>query len=435
MEDLLKYTPEEFVKFLHKKNIRRCCLTYDESSKTTKPSHKALQPIADFLNNDTRDFNKHEGVFLQVTEKYNFLQSAFVHRTVRGQAAGGSRFWRYDSMEDFLRDGLRLSQGMTHKNALAGLWWGGGKGVIARNNAHDFRDPELRKSIFQEYGTFISSLQGCYVTAEDVGTAPADVDDIFANSRFTTCISPEKGGSGNPSDPTARGVARAMEAALHFLDGGGIEGRTVAIQGLGHVGFFLIADLLKKGVGKIVGCDINSDHVTKVQEKIGGEKLAVKLVDKGDVSIFSEPCDVFAPCATGGVLNPETIPMLRTKIVCGAANNQLKDPVRDDKALFDRGVLYVPDFLANRMGIVHCANEQYGYVNNDPAIEQHLDKEWDKSVYQMTLKVLARSKETGETPGVSAVEIADKLSCEPHPIWGHRGRQIIQSLLENRWAE
>lgn len=435
MSNLLASSPSAFVDFLQQHGIRRCYFVYDENERRVLTSHPQLQPIADFMQRDKRDFHEHEGVFLQVTRKHDVLQGAFIHRTNRGMGAGGTRFWPYDSLEQFLRDGLRLSMGMTHKNSLAGLWWGGGKGVIARPPELDFRNKAVRKSIFQEYGEMMSAMQGCYVTAEDVGTNTEDIDSIFSHTRFTTCISPKLGGSGNPSEPTARGVVRGMQAALEFLDGRGLTGRTVAVQGIGNVGAPLLQFLFEHDVARVIACDINADLVARVQKRFGGDKLTLHAVQKGDNAILFEPCDVLAPCATGAILNARTIPKIRARIICGAANNQLEEPERDDRALHERGILYVPDFLVNRMGIVNCANEQYGYVNNDPYIQQHLDREWHHSIYQMTLRVLLLSRTEGIPPGQSAIQLAEKLSRENHPIFGHRGVLIIRSLVENKWHE
>ena len=156
--NLLSRSPQEFIEFLNQENISRFYFIYDDESSTVKPSHSLLQPIADFLQNDKRDFQKHEGLFVQLSSKYDTLLGAFVHRTNRGQAAGGVRYWSYDSMEDYLRDGLRLAKGMTYKNALAGLWWGGGKGVMIHNPEFDKNDRELRDYVYSEYGLFLSSL-------------------------------------------------------------------------------------------------------------------------------------------------------------------------------------------------------------------------------------------------------------------------------------
>ncbi len=433
-QNLLSITPQEFVLFLKQHGIRRCYFVFDTASKSVKASHPELQPLADFFRKDTRDFASHEGIFLQVSKEYDTLQGAFVHRTHRGQAAGGTRYWQYSTMEDFLRDGLRLAKGMTHKNALAGIWWGGGKGIMVHNPSVNKSDETVRKSLYREFGEMMTSLRGCYVTAEDVGTNVTDMMNVFATTRFTTCISPSVGGSGNPSIPTARGVVCGIEAALQFLGLGAIEGKTVAVQGMGNVGSPLINFLFEKKAKKVIAVDINSQLVEKGKKEFAGKNLDAKVVALGDNSILATECDIVAPCATGAIINPVTIPGIKAKIICGAANNQLEDPNRDDDTVFQRGIIYVPDFLANRMGIVTCADEQYGYVNNDPAIEQHLNREWEYSVHQTTLKVLQNSKSKNIAPGHVAVQLAEELSFVNHPIYGHRGEKIIRSVIEDGWS-
>ncbi len=435
MTDLVRLGPLEFVAFLRRERIRRFCFVYEPDTQRVLSSHPQLQPLAEFIGGDRRDFAAHEGLFFQVTARHDTLQGAFVHRTCRGQAAGGVRYWTYDAVEDYIRDGLRLAKGMTHKNALAGLWWGGGKGVMARRPDVDLENSEIRKYLYSEYGLFISSLRGCYVTAEDVGTSVADIASVFSRTRFTTCIPEEWGGSGNPSVPTARGVVSAMEAALEFLGMGELKDKTVAVQGMGNVGGPLIRFLFEKGVGRIVACDINPRQAEALRQESAGLGLDVRAVSCRDDSIFKEECDIFSPNATGAILNPRTIPLLKAKIVCGAANNQLEDPARDDAALFDREIVYVPDFLANRMGIVNAANEQYGYITGDPLFERHLSRDWEHSVFRTTLRVLEESKKTGVPTGRIAVQLAERLSLEQHPIFGHRGRQIIRSLARDRWEE
>lgn len=435
MSDLINLQPKEFIKYLRDLEINRFFFVYNEETKTIIPSHEQLQPIARFIQNDQRDFMEHEGLFFQITKKYDTLQGAFVHRTCRGQGAGGVRYWHYSTIEDYLRDGLRLSKGMTRKNALAGLWWGGGKGVMAHNPEIDKHDPRIRTSIYREYGELMTSIRGCYVTAEDVGTNVEDMANIFSSTRFTTCIPADLGGSGNPSIPTARGVICGMEAALEFNQEGTLEGKTVAVQGMGNVGGPLIRYLFEKKVKKVIASDINTELVKRLKNELKNETLDAKVVERGDNSILTTECDILAPCATGAVLNPRTIPKIKARIVCGAANNQLEDSERDDRLLFEEHVLYIPDFLANRMGIVNCANEQYGFVTDDPFFEKHLARDWEHSIHQTTLRVLKESRETADPPAKVAILMADKLSLQPHPIFGHRGKQIIDSLVAGKWHE
>lgn len=428
MTELLRLSPSAFVDFLRTRGIARFQMVYDETARRLVASHPELESLAAFLGGDPRDFDAHEGIFVQVAPETGVLQAAFVHRTCRGQAAGGVRFWTYDTMEDFLRDGLRLARGMTLKNALAGLWWGGGKGVMARGTGADPADPAARRRIYEEYGAFLTALRGCYVTAEDVGTGPDDMAAIFSRTRFTTCIPDVLGGSGNPSAPTALGVVRGMEAALAHLGMGTLAGKKVAVQGLGHVGEPLLAYLEERGVSRVVGTDVDPRRAEELPRRFPGLDLDVRIVDRGDCAVFTESCDILSPNATGAVLGKHTIPGIAARIVCGAANNQLEDPEADDLRLAERGVLYMPDFLVNRMGIVNCADEQYGYVPGDPEFLKHLGTEWENSIYRLSLQVLKEAETTGRTPHRIALDLAELRSFELHPIHGHRGREIIRGL-------
>ncbi len=433
--DLVRMSPRELVRFLLDSGIRRFHIVPEPDTGVPRASHAALAPLAELVASDRRDHLGHEGLFFQVSREHPTLQGAFVHRTCRGQAAGGVRFWSYDSVEDYLRDGLRLAVGMTRKNALAGLWWGGGKGVMARDPGVDARDAAVRASLYREYGELMTALRGCYVTAEDVGTSVEDMAHVFATTRFTTCIPPALGGSGNPSVPTARGVIAGMEAALEHAGTPGLAGRSVAVQGTGHVGEPLIRFLLERGVERIEAADVDPAVVDRVRADVADPRLVARAVPFGDDSILAAACDILAPCATGAVLNPRTIPTIRARVVCGAANNQLEDPERDDRALHARGVLYVPDFLTNRMGIVTCADEQAGYVPDDPILERHLAPDGKDSIRRTVLEVLATSRSSGEPPSSVATAIADRRSLELHPVFGHRGAAIVRGLVADRWFD
>jgi glutamate dehydrogenase/leucine dehydrogenase len=434
-ERLLEKSPNDFILFLKKNLIKKFFFVFNPITKKIIASHKVLNEIAEEIQNSLHDFENHEGIFIQLSSKNNILLGAFIHRTNRGQAAGGVRNWNYDTMLDYFTDGMRLAKGMTHKNALAGLWWGGGKGVIANNPKYDKNDIEFRKLIYSEYGKFITSLNGCYITAEDVGTSVDDMATIFSNTRFTTCIPNSVGGSGNPSIPTAKGVVAGMEAALEFIEEGSLEGKTIAVQGLGHVAIPLIQFLFEKKAKKIIACDIFEESVQHAKREFRNYNFKATLVEKKDSSILETSCDILAPCATGAILNSHSIPKIKAKIICGATNNQLESPESDDDALMEKGIVYIPDFLTNRMGIVNCADEQAGYVENDPIIERHLSKDWKYSIHQTTLQILDESKRTGISPGKVALKVAHKLSLENNPIYGHRGKLIIESLVKNNWEQ
>lgn len=426
--------PEELLSAMHGAGIRRACLTTNPKTLELETSHPLLEPLRAAVAADKRDYHQHEGCFFEIGRDSGHLLSACVHLTRRGQAAGGVRFFTYETVEGFVRDGLRLSRGMGHKNALAGLWWGGGKGVIARRPGVDHRDPALRQALYQDYGRFVSSLRGCYVTAEDAGTTADDMAQVFATTRYTSCIPYALGGSGNPSELTARGVVVAMEAALDEMGLGSLEGKHLALQGLGHVSFFMIKDLLERRVASIVGADIDEVAVRKVAQTYQGAPLEVKLVEPGDHHILAAKVDVLAPNAVGAMLSARTIPTINAKLVCGGANNQLEEPSADDLRLRERGIVYVPDFLANRMGIVNCANEQYGYIDNDPAILSHLDRDNPVGIFRRCQDVLHKAAASGHTTATEAVKLADELCQELHPILGHRGRQIIDHLLSSGWS-
>ena len=435
MTSPLDMSPQALVDTLNALGQRRASFVFDPQSRALRPSHPQLAHIARAIQDDKRDYHEHEGLFFEIGPETNALMGAFVHRTVRGQAAGGVRLWPYASLRDYLRDGLRLARGMGRKNALAGLWWGGGKGVIARQPGERHNDRSYRDTLYREYGAFISSLRGCYVTAEDAGTTAPDMGQIFRTTRFVTCVPPEVGGSGNPSFATARGVVCAMEGALDALGLGTLQGKRIVMQGAGNVGAAMIQELLDRDVASVIASEIQEAFVRSAQDRFAGKPVELRLVQPADTSIFAEPCDIFAPNALGGVLNPETIPLLQAKIVCGAANNQLLDEQRDDKALDDAGVVYVPDFLCNRMGIVNCANEQYGILPNDPAIQRHFAREWDNALFVVTRRVLERAKRDGITTSDAANALADELSLQPHPIWGHRSRAIIDALVDEHWHD
>jgi glutamate dehydrogenase/leucine dehydrogenase len=275
----------------------------------------------------------------------------------------------------------------------------------------------------------MSALHGCYVTAEDVGTNVNDMDAIFLKTRHTTCISPVLGGSGNPSIPTARGVVKGLEAAFEFV-GRSLKGATISVQGCGHVGLPLIHFLFDHGVSKVIASDVDQ-HDSIIQE-FKGRNFHLNIVEKSDCSILFLDVDAVCPCATGGVLNEETIPQITTKIICGAANNQLRDIKRDDQLLHKLGVLYIPDFLVNRMGIVNCADEHMGIIEDDPKLDLHLGREWNNSIFNLTTRVLQESKMKDKTTQEIALELAEERSLELNPCYGHRSFQVIQWLLKSK---
>lgn len=263
-----------------------------------------------------------------------------VHNSHRGPALGGCRVWCYDSDEAALTDVLRLSRGMTYKNALARLPLGGGKSVVRTDLLR-----VDRVALFEELGNFVEHLGGRYITAEDVNST---LSDMVAVKRRTSHVA-TVGASGNPSPFTAYGVYCAIRASVrHKLQREGLDGLTVAIQGVGETGGRL-AELLKKDHCRIIASDINPAHIEAL-----GKKIDFELVRPEE--IYTVACDIFAPCALGGILNSRTIPGLLCQIVAGSANNQLQTE-EDGDLLSRRGILYAPDYAANAGGVINISCE------------------------------------------------------------------------------
>ena len=226
-----------------------------------------------------------------------------------------------------------------------------------------------------------------------------------------------------------------MEAALATLELGSLQGKTIAVQGYGNVGIPLIRYLLEQGVAKIIAADVDDVRRKQVASEIPDPRLELRLVSRDDSSILWEEADIVSPCATGGVLNCDTIPRISAAIVCGAANNQLRDPVSDGALLAQQGITYVPDFLANRMGITNCADEQSGYVPHDPNYLRHFDAEWEYGIPRLTRRIIENAARSGASTDVEAVQLAEEFASRPHPLMGHRGEKIIAGLVTDRWEE
>ncbi len=428
MMSLLEMHPAVFARSLAETGGRRMALLGDDAGglvagdPAARPLAEAVGPLAELAG--------HEAVFLQAEPGYDALFAAFVHDTTRGQAQGGLRRHAYAKLRDLLRDGLRLSRAMTRKSALAGLWWGGGKGVIA---VEGDLPPADREGLYRAYGRFVTSLAGAYVTAADVGTTPADMAAIHAGTRFVTCVPPDLGGSGEPGSWTAAGVLCAMRAALEATGAGALPGKRVVLQGAGSVGASLLEQLLEAGVGRVVVGEVSAGRRAALADRFGGAPVEIRALAPGDDTLLAEPCDVLAPCALGGVLGPKTIPTLRCRVVCGAANNPLEDELRDGDALAARGIAYVPDVIANRLGIVHCADEHAGSLPNDPAVARHLGDDWEQAIGPTVRRVLAHARREDVSPVRACHALADELAAVPHPLWPGRGRALVASVMAAGW--
>ena len=277
-----------------------------------------------------------------------------IHNTTLGPALGGTRIWNYTTEEEALVDCLRLARGMTYKSAAAGLNLGGGKTVLI-GEASQVKS----EAYFRALGRFVQSLNGRYITAEDVNTSTKDMSYVAMETDHVVGL---EGKSGNPSPVTAKGVFHGIRAALFRKYGSAeIQGRSFAVQGAGQTGYFLINYLLEEGAQEIFFTELNPRHI----ERMRLEHPQVRFVNP-DV-IFSQEVDVLAPCALGGVLNDETIPRVKAPIIAGSANNVLLDEEAHSRMLTDRGILYCPDFVINAGGIINVYHELTGY-NKDRAM-------------------------------------------------------------------
>jgi len=313
-----------------------------------------------------------------------------IHNTTLGPALGGVRFWPYSSTQDALFDVLRLSRGMTLKAAAAGLNLGGGKAVL-------IGDPKKLRSeaFFRRFGMFVNNLGGKYITAEDVGVTVKDMEYIRMETPYVTGLPMSMGGSGDPSPVTAYGVYLGMKAAIHYLEGkDSLDGKTIVVKGVGKVGYYLIQNLRKEDT-TIFAYDINKENLQRVVEEFGVFAL------ESEEQVFTQPADIFAPCALGADLNAHTIPLLKVKIVAGAANNQLLDETKDALLLQQRGILYVPDFVINAGGLINVATELEGY-NKERAYEKA------ERIYDHCLEVFSIAEQEQISTHEAALRMASR---------------------------
>ena len=293
-------------------------------------------------------FDDHERVVFCSDPATGLKSIIAIHSTALGPAAGGCRMWSYASDDDAIKDVLRLSKGMSYKNAMAGLPMGGGKAVIIGDARHDKSD-----ELFQAFGDFVESLGGGYITAEDVGINVSDMEIVAGRTSYVSGLPHESGAAGgDPSPKTARGIFHGIKAAAaHKLGREDLEGLRVAVQGVGHVGYYLCQDLAAAGARLIVA-DIDDQRVQRVVDEFGAQAVT------GD-DILLQQADVLAPCALGGILDAHSISKLQVAIVAGGANNQLATDA-DGDALRDKGVLYAPDYVINAGGIINVAYQYFG---------------------------------------------------------------------------
>ena len=309
-----------------------------------------------------------------------------IHNTVLGPALGGTRMWSYSNEMEALNDVLRLSKGMTYKNSISGLNLGGGKAVI-------IGDARTMKSeaLFRRFGKFVESLAGNYITAEDVGISPSDMNWVNMETNHVAGL---PGKSGDPSPVTAYGVYMGMKACAKVQFGSdSLEGKTIAVQGVGHVGEYLVKHLAAEKANVVI-TDIHEETLKRVSNQYG-----VKVVAPSE--IYDVPMDIYAPCAMGATINDETLSRLKCSIISGAANNQLAIEQKHGLEVMNRGIIYAPDYTINAGGVINCFSEVEG-----------LSSEWAHTkageIYTTILNIIHRSKEAN----IPTYQIANKMAEE-----------------------
>ncbi len=330
-------------------------------------------------------------------EKYGYEQLVFfhdketglkgitcIHDTTLGPSLGGTRIWNYENENDAILDALRLARGMTYKNAAAGLNLGGGKTVII-GDANSCKS----EAFFRAFGRYVQSLNGRYITAEDVNTTTKDMSFIKMETDYVVGL---EGKSGDPSPITALGAFHGIRASLKYKFGSDeIKGRNFAIQGVGKTGRYLMDYLYGAGAENIYYTDINPKAIETVKNAYP------KAILVGADEIYSLKVDVFAPCALGGILNSKTIPLIEAPIIAGIANNVLEDEVKHSKEIKKKGILYAPDFVINAGGVINVYHELKGYIKEDVMSDV-------KKIYDRLLEIF-KIAETQDVPTQKAANI------------------------------
>ena len=331
----------------------------------------------------------HEQVSVFQDRETGLTSIIAVHNTSIGPALGGCRMRPYQTLEAALQDVLNLSEAMSFKNSLCGISFGGGKSVILADSSLQ----EGRAEFFQQFGRFLDTLGGRYITAEDMGTNVSDMMEIAKTTQHVAGRDPQRGGAGDPSPWTALGVFEGIQATLgHVFQNESLSGRHVAVQGVGHVGTYLVRRLVEAGA-RVTLTDIATDRATAFAKEVGAAFVEPE-------AIITTECDVFAPCAAGGAINEKSVRELRCKIVAGAANNQIAGNATE-ALLHGRGIYYAPDFAINAGGVILCADEfePGGFQSERVSTRVH-------QVRGTVARILAESSRTGELAGEVAVRLA-----------------------------
>jgi leucine dehydrogenase len=333
--------------------------------------------------------HNHEQVVFCQDEATGLKAIIAIHNTILGPALGGTRMWAYKNEVEALNDVLRLSRGMSYKAAITGLNLGGGKAVIIGDSRKDKTEALMRR-----FGKFVDSLGGKYITAEDVGISTRDMEFVKMETDHVSGLPESMGGSGDPSPVTAYGVYMGMKAAAKEMWGSdSLEGKKIAVQGIGHVGESLVEYVTKENA-KVYVCDIYADRLERAVKQYNAT-----VVDVND--LYDLDMDIYAPCALGATINDDTLSRLKCSIIAGAANNQLEDEKVHGKIVMEKGLLYAPDFLINAGGLINVYSELEGY-NRERSMARA------ENIYQTTLDIFKLSREQNIPTYMAANMLAEQ---------------------------
>jgi leucine dehydrogenase len=354
----------------------------------------ALERTKEFVIFDELAKDEHEQVVFCNDTNTGLRAIIGIHNTILGPALGGTRMWNYVSDGEALTDVLRLARGMTYKAAISGLNLGGGKAVII-GDAEKLKN----EALLRRFGRFVESLNGKYVTAEDVNMSPEDMEYIAMETRHVTGLSESVGGGGDPSPVTAYGVYVGMKAAAKKAYGSdSLAGKRISLQGTGHVGMYLLEYLTKEGV-KLFVSDYNMDKAKKAGAKFGAEVVGLEEIYDLDV-------DIYSPCALGATINDDTLSRLKCRIIAGAANNQLADDLSHGRKLSKHGIIYAPDFLINAGGLINVGIDYLGGWSKERVYRK------TERIYQTTLDIFALSEKENISTQQAAMKLAEKRISE-----------------------
>jgi leucine dehydrogenase len=332
----------------------------------------------------------HEQIVLCHDAATNLRAVIAIHNTILGPALGGCRMWPFESEDEAIFDAMRLSRGMTYKNAAAGLNLGGGKAVI-------IGDPNKDKSeaLFRAFGRFVQSLGGRYITAEDVGTSVEDMEQIKMETDFVAGLPQDFGGSGDPSPFTALGVFQGIRASVKYaLHKDDLKGIRVAVQGVGHVGYYL-CEMLHEAGAELIVTDIFEEKVDRAVSDFGAKAVT-------NDEIYGIDAEVFAPCALGAIVNDETIRQMKFKIIAGGSNNQLLDEKVHGQKLKEEGILYAPDYLINAGGVTNVFFEVIKEYDSERVTKKV------KNIYNILMEVYEIADQQNITTVAAAAQLAER---------------------------